>query len=115
MQTLVTDKLGYAQTDLLDICTYNEDGSYNADIKYYIVETKAAKGYILDDTVHEVVIKYDGCATETVHYQLIVTNKPKEPKLPQTGGNYNPFLFGLAGGALIGIGWYFVKRRKKRK
>lgn len=115
LQTLVTDKLGYAQTDLLDICTYNEDGSYNADIKYYIVETKAAKGYILDDTVHEVVIKYDGCATETVHYQLIVTNKPKEPKLPQTGGNYNPFLFGLAGGALIGIGWYFVNRRKKRK
>ena len=45
LQTLVTDKLGYAQTDLLDICTYNEDGSYNADIKYYIVETKAAKGY----------------------------------------------------------------------
>lgn len=115
LQKLVTDKLGYAETDLLDICTYKEDGSFDADIKYYIVETKAAKGYILDDTVHEVVIQYDGCATETVHYQLIVTNKPTEPKLPQTGGNYNPFLFGLAGGALIGIGWYFMKRRKKRK
>ncbi len=115
LQTLVTDKLGYAETDLLDICTYKEDGSIDDVIKYFIVETKAAKGYILDDTVHEVVIQYDGCATETVHYQLIVTNKPKEPKLPQTGGNYNPVLFGLAGGALIGIGWYFVKRRKKRK
>lgn len=115
LQTLVTDKLGYAETDLLDICTYKEDGSFDADIKYYIVETKAAKGYIMDDTVHEVVIQYDGCATETVHYQLIVTNKPKEPKLPQTGGNYNPLCFGFAGGALIGIGWYLVKRRKKRK
>ena len=115
LDTLVTDKTGYATTEELDICTYKEDGSYDADIKYYIVETKAAKGYVLDDTVHEVVLQYDDSAVETITYQLNLTNKPKEPKLPQTGGNYNPFLFGIAGGALIGFGLYYIKRRKKRK
>lgn len=112
LEKLTTDKVGFAQTGLLDICTYDEAGNFLADIPYYIVETKAADGYQLDDTPHEVVLQYDDSATETVVYQLTIKNKPTRKKLTQTGGKYAPWLFGLLGGALIGIGWY--RRKKKR-
>ena len=114
LETLVTDKAGYAETELLDICTYKEDGSFEEDIPYYIVETKAADGYILDNTVHEVLLQYDDSATETVVYTLKLKNKPSKPKLPQTGGNYHPWMFGIAGGVLIGEGIYLYRRRKRK-
>lgn len=116
LETLVTDKTGYAETGLLDICTYNKDGSFGEDIPYYIVETKAADGYILDDTPHEVLLQYDDSATETVVYTLKLKNKPKKPRLPQTGGNYHPWMFAALGGACIAGGMlYGRKRRKKRR
>ena len=112
---LVTDKKGYAETELLDICTYDGDGNFKEDIPYYVVETKAAKGYILDATPHEVVLRYEDSTKEPVVYTLELENTPeKAEKLPQTGGNYRPWIFGLAGGALIGAGVYLYRRRKKR-
>ena len=56
---LITDKKGYAKTDLLDIGTYDEEGNFEKDIPYYVVETKAAKGYVIDTTPHEVLLQYD--------------------------------------------------------
>lgn len=84
-----------------------------------MVETKAADGYVPDDKEHKVAIKYDDSAAEAVGYELHITNKPekpKEPKLPQTGGDYKPWLFGMAGGLFIisGVVMYF-RRRKKAK
>lgn len=113
LATLVTDKKGYAKTDLLDICTYDESGNYKEDITYYVVETKAAEGYILDEKPHKVQIKYDGSAKENVVYTLQLENKPENEKLPQTGGNYHPWMFLLAGGALIGAGIYLYRRKQK--
>ena len=115
LETLVTDKTGYAETGLLDICTYNKDGSFGEDIPYYIVETKAADGYILDDTPHEVVLQYDDNATETVVYTLKLKNKPEKPKLPQTGGNYHPWMFIALGGACIAGGVVYGRKRKRMK
>ena len=115
LDTLVTDKTGYAETGLLDICTYNKDGSFGEDIPYYIVETKAAEGYILDDTPHEVLLQYDDSMAETVVYTLKLKNKPSKPRLPQTGGNYHPWMFAALGGVCIAGGvLYGRKRRKKR-
>ncbi len=115
LETLVTDKTGYAETGLLDICTYNKDGSFGEDIPYYIVETKAAEGYILDSTPHEVLLQYDDSMAETVVYTLKLKNKPNKPGLPQTGGNYHPWMFAVLGGACIAGGvLYGRKRRKKR-
>lgn len=114
LDTLVTDKAGYAETKLLDICTYNEDGSFGEDIPYYIVETKTADGYILDDTPHEVLLQYDDSATETIIYTLKLKNKPSKPRLPQTGGNYHSWMYGVAGGTLIGAGLYLCRRRKRK-
>lgn len=112
---LITDKKGYAKTDLLDIGTYDEEGNFEKDIPYYVVETKAAKGYVLDTTPHEVLLQYDDSAVENVVYTLKLKNKPEKPKLPQTGGGYKPWMFGVAGGLLIGAGIYLNRRRKRRK
>lgn len=112
---LITDKKGYAKTDLLDIGTYDEEGNFEEDIPYYVVETKAAKGYVIDTTPHEVLLQYDDSAVENVIYTLKLKNKPEKPKLPQTGGGYKPWLFGVAGGFLIGAGIYLNRRRKRRK
>ena len=112
---LITDKKGYAKTDLLDIGTYDEEGNFEKDIPYYVVETKAAKGYVIDTTPHEVLLQYDDSAVENVVYTLKLKNKPEKPKLPQTGGGYKPWLFGVAGGFLIGAGIYLNRRRKRRK
>lgn len=63
----------------------------------------------------EIKLQYDDSATETVVYTLKVKNKPSKPRLPQTGGNYHPWLFVGVGGALIGAGIYFYRRRRKYK
>lgn len=112
---LTTDKVGYAETELLDICTYDKAGNFKEDIPYYIVETKAADGYILDNTPHEVLLQYDDSATERVVYTLKLKNKPDKPRLPQTGGDYHPWLMALAGGALAGAGVYIYRRKRRKK
>ena len=115
LQTLTTDKNGYAETELLDICTYNKDGSFGEEIHYFVVETKVAEGYILDSTPHEVVLKYDGDAPEVVVYQLNIKNKPDKPKLPQTGGGFHIWLFVVAGSVITGIGAIVYGRRRRTK
>ena len=122
IQTLTTGKDGCAESDLLPICTYDKNGSFDKDITYTVVETKAKDGYILDSTPHEVVFTYgrdkdgnletDAKAPAVVEYTLDLTNKPTEPKLPQTGERFDArvlmlfsvFLF-LIGGAWILSGW----------
>lgn len=115
LQTLITDKNGYAETELLDICTYNEDGSFGEDIHYFVVETKAAEGYILDSTPHEVVLQYDEEAPEVVVYQLQLKNKPSTPKLPQTGGNFKTWIFAIVGLAVTLTGVVVYRKRRKGK
>ena len=53
LDTLTTDKNGHAESKELPICTYNEDESFKEDIHYTVVETKAADGYILDETAQD--------------------------------------------------------------
>ena len=113
IETLVTDKDGHAESKELPIATF-KDGNFAADIKYYVVETKAAEGYILDSTAHEVVLQYEDDAPECVVYTLDLTNKPTEPKLPQTGDNYNPWLYAGIGMAGLALGLFaFFKKRKE--
>ena len=117
IQKLVTDKKGYAKSEELDICTYKENGDYDQDIPYIVVETKAADGYVRDTKEHKVTVRYAGSVKEAVRYEMHLTNKPEKPKgskLPQTGGDYKPWLFYAAGGAFIinGIVMYFRRRKK---
>ena len=114
LETLVTDKDGHAESGELPIAVF-EDGKFAENIKYYVVETKAADGYILDETVHEVVLEYGDETPEVVTYTLNITNKPTEPGLPQTGDNFNPWLYGVFGlsALLTGVLVLFDKKKKK--
>ncbi len=113
IETLVTDKEGHAESGELSIGIF-KDGEFVEDIKYYVVETKAADGYILDETVHEVVLQYDDAAPEVVTYTLNVTNKPTEPKLPQTGDDFNPWIYGVLGVSALAAGLFaFFGKRKE--
>ena len=91
LDTLTTDKNGHAESKELPICTYNEDGSFKEDIHYTVVEAKAADGYILDETAHDVTLRYDD--------------------------NANPLLYlGIGALALItGVGVGLRGRKKKNK
>lgn len=115
LEKLITDVDGIAKTGLLDICSYNSQGNFEKDIPYYVFETKAADGYILDSRAHKVLLQYDDSAVNTIVYNLELKNKPR-PWLPQTGGHYRPWLFRLAGGILVaaGIAMYRKKRRRYR-
>ena len=129
IQTLVTGKDGCAESDLLPICTYDKNGSYDTDITYTVVETKAKEDYILDSTPHEVTFTYgrevdcdgktsdtidkDCKAPEVVEYTLDLTNTPTEPKLPQTGDNYNPFVCGAIGLSFILFALSYIWFTKK--
>lgn len=112
IETLVTDKNGHAESGKLPIGVF-KDGAFVEDIKYYVVETKAAEGYILDETVHEVVLQYDDAAPEVVTYTLNITNKPTEPKLPQTGDDFSPWLYGLLGLSAFAVGAIAFFGKKK--
>ena len=117
LDTLTTDKNGHAESKELTICTYNEDGTFKEDIHYTVVETKAADGYILDETAHDVTLRYDDNAPDVVVATLKLVNVPTEPKLPQTGDNANPLLYlGIGALALItGVGVGLRGRKKKNK
>lgn len=116
IETLVTDKNGNTESKELPIAVF-KNGKYQEDIVYYVVETKAADGYILDSTPHKVKLQYDDDAPEVVVYELNITNKPTEPKLPQTGDNLNMKMFSSIGVVLLtaGVVTFFWKRKKKRK
>lgn len=77
------------------------------------METKAAEGYILDSTPHEVILKYNDEAPEIVTYLLSLTNRPTEPKLPQTGDSMNMWLYVGVGVAAVAMGVMMFRRKKK--
>lgn len=60
------------------------------------------------------MLQYDDDAPECVEYTLSLTNKPTEPKLPQTGDNFNPWLWaGLGLTALLaGVGAFLWKKKE---
>ena len=62
-------------------------------------------------------LQYDDNAPECVEYTLSLTNKPTEPKLPQTGDNFNPWLYaGLGLSALaLGLLQHSGKRKKRNQ
>ena len=90
IETLTTDKDGHAESGELPIATF-KDGKYEAAITYTVVEVEAPEGYLLDSTPKEVKFEYKDGKTKVIEYTLEVTNKPTEPKLPQTGDSMNPW------------------------
>ena len=78
-----------------------------------MVEVEAPKGYILDETVKEVTFEYRDGKVGVIEYKLAVSNKPTEPKLPQTGDNFNPWLYGGIGAVALTLGVAVLFWKKK--
>ena len=112
VETLVTDRDGHAESKELPIASF-KDGHYAEDIKYFVVETKAAEGYILDSVPHEVVLKYKGDAPDLVRYTLKLTNQATGEKLPQTGDWLNLWVLGGLGLVMIAIGGVVIKKKSR--
>lgn len=114
IETLTTDKDGHAESSELPIATF-KDGKYEAAVTYTVVEVEAPEGYLLDSTPKEVKFEYKDGKTKVVEYTLEVTNKPTEPKLPQTGDNMKPWVFAGFGLAAVaaGLGIFFWKKKKE--
>lgn len=114
LETLVTDKDGFAESKAYFIGTY-ENGSFKETLKYSVVETKAADGYILDETPYEVEYKWMDGKEPVIIVMLQLANKPTEPKLPQTGELPIWLFFTGTGMAAIAIGIYQLNKHRKRK
>jgi LPXTG-motif cell wall-anchored protein len=114
IETLTTDKDGHAESGELPIAAF-KDGKYEEAVTYTVVEVEAPKGYLLDSTPKEVKFEYKDGKTKVLEYTFEVTNKPTEPKLPQTGDNMNPWVFAGFGLAAVaaGLGIIFWKKKKE--
>lgn len=113
LDTLTTDKNGYAESKLLPICTYNKDGSYKEDIHYTVIETKAANGYILDETSYDVVLKYSDNAPVCIKETVKLTNTPK-PDIPKTGDTGNVYRYALLALISLAVMVSLVMAKKSR-
>lgn len=105
----IIDKDGHAESEELPIAVF-KDGNYVEDIKYFVVEMKAAEGYILDSMPHEAVLNYEGDVPDLVKHTLKLTNTSTEPKLPQTGDYLNLWLIGGLGLIMMAIGVFVLKK-----
>ena len=113
LDTLTTDKNGYAESKLLPICTYNKDGSYKEDIHYTVIETKATNGYILDETSYDVVLKYSDNAPVCIEETVKLTNTPK-PDIPKTGDTSNVYRYALLALISLAVMVSLVMAKKSR-
>nr|WP_310603699.1 SpaA isopeptide-forming pilin-related protein [Anaerosporobacter sp.] len=114
IEILITDKNGKAESKELNIATF-KNGKYVEAITYYVVEVGAPQGYILDETVREVVFEYKDGKTKVIEQILEISNVPIEPKLPQTGDDTNPWIWiGLGVLSVIcGLGVCFRKKEER--
>lgn len=114
LDTLVTDKNGYAKSKKLFICTYNNSsGEYEDAINYYLTEITAPKGYTNDSTIHQYSFEYQDEYTPVVTIQRIIKNH----FTPSTGDDTDTWkykLFQILLSATFAIGCLYIIGRKKK-
>lgn len=85
---------------------------------YYIKETKAPKGYKLDETVHEVVVTDETIKSVNIKDELIpvVPDEPVQPDLPENPPTGVSDYLLASGGAvsLSGLALYVIKKKRYR-
>lgn len=128
LETLKTDSAGHAESDLYEIATY-KNGVFDQPIKYYLVETKAADGYKLDDTKYEITFEYVDDHTPVIEVLKELTNEKTPEKdtpqensdtpssssgNPKTGDETNLWIPLLAMGVSVaGIAGILIRRKRK--
>jgi uncharacterized surface anchored protein len=107
--TITTDKNGEAVTDWLD---YGD---------YTVKEKTAKKGYVLDETVHEIQVREHEKVYElALKNNRIPEEKPAAPKTsggsPKTGDDFNPVLWlAIIVAAAAGLTLLAALRRRSKK
>lgn len=80
----MTGKDGTAESKEYDIGIY-QGQEHIRPLCYYLAETKAPEGYLLDSTPIEIIFEWKNGKKLVIEKDLTVTNKATEKKLPQTG------------------------------
>ena len=127
LETLVTDSAGHAESNEYPIATFT-DGKYGENLTYILKETKTLKGYVLDETEHEITFVYVDDKTPVIEVTLELTNEevkkeaeedvPEDyefhtTEAPKTGDETDIALFVLLFlMSLVGLAGVVVKRRK---
>ena len=127
LETLLTDSAGHAESNEYPIATFTE-GKYGETLTYILKETKTLKGYVLDETEHEITFVYVDDKTPVIEVTLELTNEevkkeaeedvPEDyefhtTEAPKTGDETNIALFVvLFLVSLLGLAGVVVKRRK---
>ena len=102
--TFTTDENGVITISSLNV------GAGGTSRTYYIKETKAPEGYVLDETVHKVEV-VPGANSEVVY--TIDNKKQDRPDLPLTGAT-GTIIFVAAGAALVAIAFGLASRNQRR-
>lgn len=116
LEKLVTDGDGKAESSLYEIASF-KNGEFKKELKYYLVETKALDGYVLDETEHEIIFTYEDEKTPVVKVELKLENQPGTPTdSPKTGDDTNIWIpIAIMGVCVIAFaGITFAGRKKKR-
>lgn len=74
LETLATDKDGFAQSGLLPVGKY-EDGELKEYYTYYLAETRARDGMVMDDAVREFYFSSDDRTEEVIIKNFDFVNK----------------------------------------
>lgn len=110
VDTLVCGDDGTAQSKPLPAFIFDADGTYLREIQYTLQETKAADGYILDDTEFPFTFSYVNDQTPIVYRSAKITNS----RYPKTGDN-SPLklvMISMLIATAIGGALFFTCRKK---
>lgn len=77
LETFVSDKKGIAKSSYLPAAKF-ENGVYVSDYQYYVYESKAPAGYILDETRYPLTFTYVDDRTPVLIQKATIQNKPDQ-------------------------------------
>ena len=116
LETLVTGKDGRAESSILPIHVFGEDGKPTGTIKYTVVEVEAPEGYEMGtDTEREAAFEWVSSKDPVLEVTLAFENKPKAPKTGDDTDVTVWVLLAMAGAGVIALGVITRKRYSKKK
>ncbi len=116
LETLITDDHGHAESRLYEIASW-KDGVYSEPLHYVLIETKAAEGYLPDETEYDIAFEYvdDQTPIVEVHKEIVNEKMIEKAETPKTGDDMRIFVPAVVlGAALAGAGICGVIRRKRK-
>lgn len=86
VDVFTSDKNGEAKSKLLPAAKF-ENGVYQSDIVYHVQETKAPKGYILNESIYDLTFAYKDDKTPVIVQMATIKNRAEEVVVDETMPN----------------------------